>query len=94
MMVLFQDLIFKCIQINQDQELSGFVYFQFLFWDLGVAGNLFDIYVRHYECVDSSNVKSDIFKTFIQLELANNYDGETVTVQAYEENLDFSSGQD
>ena len=63
--------------------------------DSGIE-NLFDVYVRHYECItnDGTPMISHVFITHFNLQSANNYDGETLTIQAYEEDLDSSSYQD
>ena len=62
--------------------------------DMSGIENLFDVYVRHYECYDSTSVNTHVFLTHINLQSANNYDGELLTIQAYEEDLDSSNYQD
>ena len=62
--------------------------------DMSGIENFFDVYVRHYECYDSTSVNTHVFITHFNLQSANNYDGETLTIQAYEEDLDSSNYQD
>ena len=50
--------------------------------------------VRKFECVDWDGSKSHIYKVHVNLMTQQNYNGETFTVQAYEEELDFMNDQD
>ena len=50
--------------------------------------------VRQFECKDYDESKSHIYRVHINMMTQQNYNGETFTVKAFEEELDFMNDQD
>ena len=50
--------------------------------------------VRQFECVEFDGSKSHIYRVHVNMMTQQNYNGETFTVKAFEEELDFMNDQD